>query len=337
MRAWLFQKGKEALAPEIEGECCVHTLAEVASCQACVEVCPEGAWLLDEESLRLDVEACHGCGLCVAACPEGALKLEMPLLVGEVEGRKLVCMACAQGNVEGGGVIPCVHAVGTGELLRLYRQGVREIAIAQGTCASCRLRRGEGLEARVEGCNRALASRGLPRFSMHVLDADTWRRLRDRLQPEASLTRRAFFKAVVAQALVREEGWRPPGSWLPGDGIYPFLPVFDAALCEGCDACTRTCPHGAIAILETEEGEVYRVEAALCTGCELCVDICHMSALRIEAWARPALKEVRLRSRRCRACGVSFHLPEENPLDGTLCPICQKINHPKKLFQVYTG
>ena len=64
---------REIALPKLFGERCVHALSATASCKACVDVCPEDAWLLDDEALGLDTERCDGCGLCAAACPERAI------------------------------------------------------------------------------------------------------------------------------------------------------------------------------------------------------------------------------------------------------------------------
>ena len=59
--------------PEILAERCVHSRLETASCQACVDSCPQGAWVLDDASLGINTETCDGCGLCAAACPQAAI------------------------------------------------------------------------------------------------------------------------------------------------------------------------------------------------------------------------------------------------------------------------
>ena len=56
--------------PRVDGERCVHALIEGASCRACIEVCPRGAWRLGEESLDIAVDACDACGLCALNAPK---------------------------------------------------------------------------------------------------------------------------------------------------------------------------------------------------------------------------------------------------------------------------
>ena len=42
-------------------------------CGACVDACPVGAVLLQNDTVFIDQELCEGCQTCVEACPQGAL------------------------------------------------------------------------------------------------------------------------------------------------------------------------------------------------------------------------------------------------------------------------
>lgn len=44
-------------------------------CGSCVDVCPNDAIALVEDTAEVDEEACKGCGVCVDECPNGALAL----------------------------------------------------------------------------------------------------------------------------------------------------------------------------------------------------------------------------------------------------------------------
>jgi heterodisulfide reductase subunit A-like polyferredoxin len=61
-----------------------------AGCGLCVEVCPYGARLLDEDAhvARVNAALCQGCGACVTACPNGASQqkaFEMPQVFAMIE------------------------------------------------------------------------------------------------------------------------------------------------------------------------------------------------------------------------------------------------------------
>jgi len=56
-----------ACVPEMDEESC-------SLCQACVEICREGALFLREGKIVLDSSRCLYCGQCIKVCPPGALK-----------------------------------------------------------------------------------------------------------------------------------------------------------------------------------------------------------------------------------------------------------------------
>ena len=62
-----------ARLPELMAERCVHSLIEQATCRRCVDACPTGAWVIDDERLGIDPARCDGCGLCAPACPQAAI------------------------------------------------------------------------------------------------------------------------------------------------------------------------------------------------------------------------------------------------------------------------
>ncbi|MCU0933369.1 MAG: 4Fe-4S binding protein, partial [Thiobacillaceae bacterium] len=80
--------------PELDGARCVHAAIETATCRACVEACPRGAWRLDDAALELDASQCDGCGLCVPACPGRAIALPLTLAIRPVAGTTAVLAAC---------------------------------------------------------------------------------------------------------------------------------------------------------------------------------------------------------------------------------------------------
>ena len=62
--------------PNIIAARCVYTHCDTATCQQCVDSCPQQAWVLTDDSLGLDTQRCNLCGLCVNACPETAISFE---------------------------------------------------------------------------------------------------------------------------------------------------------------------------------------------------------------------------------------------------------------------
>ena len=341
----------EIRLPEVTGERCVHALLEQASCRACVEGCPRRAWVIDDEMLGIDPQLCDGCGLCAPLCPQGAIEPLFSPKVKKTASGGAAFAVCEHAEAVGidDGRMPCLHVIGLTELLQLYRDGVNHLVTSRGDCSSCGRGGVEHLEQRVAEVNRMLAERGLKALSHRELDGARWlkayRRVSE-LAAQQTLDRRAFFRGALKAPAERLEqvmeelpdAFTAPGMLLPrtapGDSL-PFVPRIEAASCNGCDACVRLCPQDAIRFDDGDSAAPeYRIFPEQCSGCGICTDICERQAVTLAQWGRVAEETIPLRSERCRACGVRFHVPEAAPAGHGLCPICGKTNHYKNLYQV---
>jgi ferredoxin len=344
----------ELKRPQVVEERCVLALVERATCRACVDVCPRGAWQLDDERLGLDIEACDGCGLCAAACPEGALTHDYrPLVIRMAEG-PLAVVACEQavGNEEvSEGRVPCIHALTLGAILALYSDGVHGFLLAVGDCQRCS--RGGDLSVfhLLDRLNGLLHQRDLPRIRYRAMEREQWLGALQqacRREQGPRLNRRGFLRGAVSHSF--EQGLRmkggffdtgkflPPGNYLPsGPGqLVPFDPRFDPQRCNGCGLCARICPHEAIVLPSPRQGgeSALRANADNCTGCKLCVDLCELGAVRIEPWAVSQDAPVALLGHRCRACGNDYYLPRGTAEGEGLCSVCARTRHRGALYQV---
>lgn len=54
------------------------------------------------------------------------------------------------------------------------------------------------------------------------------------------------------------------------------LPIIDAQLCNGCQACVEVCP---VSVFEMRDGKAVVVAPEDCTGCEACVPVCPMDCI----------------------------------------------------------
>ena len=63
------EKIHRVLKPQVDAEKC-------NGCGQCVAYCPEKAWVVEEEQLKLIGEKCSGCGDCLAVCAPGAITME---------------------------------------------------------------------------------------------------------------------------------------------------------------------------------------------------------------------------------------------------------------------
>jgi len=352
------------MMPEVIAARCVHSMITQARCQACVDACPQGAWVIDDERLGIDPNRCDGCELCVPACPQAAITARFGPVVRRTSQGTLAFAACDQAGVRGliPPLIPCLHALGIRELLQLAREGIDRLVTARGACDLCPRGQTNRLGAQVLAVNQLLTARRLPGLIHEELATPAWEGAwREASDPANNhrLSRRHFFLAAVQEPVqrLRErlEGSKaqglPPGRLLPpaapGEPL-PLAPQLEVMLCTGCDACVRLCPQRALRI-EPADGlpQAYVIDAAACSGCSICIDVCPTAAMSLLRWQAPPQDRLPLVTRRCRACGVVFHLPqwpEKPPNPGPraegqrqrepLCPICFRANHSQRLFQI---
>lgn len=336
---------------------CVHEHAAVATCRACLDACPTGAWLLDDDALALDTERCDGCGLCAGVCPTSAL--ECPTLGRLVPSRPLaepvLDLACERAVPAGLATLPCLHATSPRELAALHGRGVRRLEVCKAPCddggeTSCpRSRRSPTLEAMLAAVNALLAEVGEPALRLVRRAPAEWgkataQRRAERALPNAG--RRALFRRLAAAA---EPATTAPGAddayaalvaRLPPVAAHPLLPSIDAERCIACHACARLCPTGALALDRDSRGLHYRIAPEHCTGCDLCRDSCEHAAVTVERSSPWRQVTVPLAEHHCAACGVVFHVPAGSAAAAAIepgnarCRICCVAPASRRLYQV---
>lgn len=350
---------QELRLPEIDGERCVHSYIETASCNNCVDICPLEAWQLDDESLKIKVNSCDGCGLCAAVCPQGAILHSHEPLLRQYKQHIFAFAACEKSPVQeadNAAIMPCIHALSLHDVARLYQQQVRGLLISCADCENCNRFTKQNLFILVENFNQLLTSRELLPFILRNFTPENWsiELAKTATSQGKSLSRRDFLRRSVqssVKATFKAKGWltekfAPPATWLPNTAEplnYPYVPQIDTLVCTGCDACFNTCPQQALSIDLTQAQYVIKPE--LCTACNICVDICDQTAITIKNWLESQEIRFDLIASRCKRCGAPFHYPHNlhNPHNPqtkesdtkTVCPICQRVNHHKNLFQVY--
>lgn len=326
--------------PVVAPDRCVHAVSPQATCQRCIEVCPREAWVLGEDSLGLNEEACDACGLCRPACPENAIEIDVGSPMRSAADSDLALVACEESQVEASaGVLPCLHVLGTRDLARLYNAGIRRLVVSRGRCETCLRGRQRGFETAVTNLKALLADRGLEEFTVTEVTAPEWQA---EAQSARQPSRRALFAALcqpdVLQESAETEDAPSAAAILQGRDVARLVqwrPEIDPSSCNGCDACVHICPHGVISLTSDEtNGMSYAIDGLQCTGCGLCTDSCASEAVTVAAWPPQRMVRVELDERQCTACGNHYHLSIMHRPGSGRCPICERSQHHRNLFQV---
>jgi len=347
---------QDARHPEINADACVHSYFNRSDCQACVDSCPSQAWLLDDESLGLNTEACDGCGQCIPACPGGALSFEYPWIIRQFKSRTIALFACELSNINNhASSLPCIHILGLRQLLLMYNFGVRHLLLATAECPECERCPTATIQQRLEDLNILLTDRGKPPMKVLRSSGELWDKIfnsDELLSAGSRLSRRDFLRAEGQQyrrQILMDDPLNlpecqtiPPGQLLPvvnkSRVRWPWAPQLDENLCNGCDACMNLCPTDALEFVPGEEHSPpeYHLNPAKCNGCGICEGVCDLKAISVQRLSLSATATIKLSKKLCSACGNHFHFTHAAPMKSgqILCRICQKANHRNKLFQV---
>ena len=91
--------------------------------------------------------------------------------------------------------------------------------------------------------------------------------------------------------------------------------AIDRSICNGCDACSSTCPTHAIS--HDVKAEKNSIDPEYCVSCNLCSSFCERNAIRKEdgsftpykgwdKWNMPLID-----TRRCTGCSLCIEEPHE--------------------------
>lgn len=347
---------QETILPDINSDACVHSYFNQSDCQACVDSCPSQAWLLDDESLGLNIDACNGCGQCIPACPSGALSVPYPWIIRQFGGRKIALFACEPSQIrEKGAVLPCIHIMGLRQLLLLHNSGISVLLINTAECSDCDRCPSFDIHQHLKQLNKLLLERNNPPMRILQRSRKVWVKIFNTDEINSGgikLSRRDFLRAegqqYRRQMLVQDPlnlpecQTIPPGQLLPqlekDELHWPWVPKMDERLCNCCDACMNLCPTDALQLVPVEDNlpTEYRLNPAHCTGCGICESVCDVKAITIYPFSLSTITRIELIEKQCSSCGNAYHLPQNasTSVELTLCRICQKFDHSSQLFQV---
>ncbi len=256
---------QEWILPEINPDLCVHSQCIHSDCESCVDNCPSNAWILEQSSLAIDINACNGCGLCIPACPSGAIHSDFPWNTRQLGARIVALFACENSSIhKSSDILPCIHSLGIRQLLQIYNSGIEHLLVSTADCQQClRYKPSDNLFQRLEQVNTLLTERNKSPMKIMQRSAKVWLRLfkTDAVVSRGTqISRRNFLRGgsrqmrkqllIIDPLNMPEFRSIPPGQLLPPcpeDNLHwPWVPEINEQKCNGCDVCIRLCPTEAL-------------------------------------------------------------------------------------------
>ena len=281
----------------ITAERCLNARFKKADCHICADACPVEAIHLDDQSVRLDPEACASCGACVWQCPtevfaqphSSRTKLDETV---RVVGVVPIELRCPQ-NTSNTTTIPevtiiqqphCLADLSPSRLIELAAD--RQVWLNDQACAACPI--GEAQTSIARAVNEANRWRAVFNHlrQIHLLTTDGDRLARPHIAPifdsaNPPADRRAFFgflkKALAETGATVSEQPNPDDQPVPVNQRLP-----QRVPRERQNLLTALGTLGQPQDVPLNLPRV-SIEAENCTACGLCAKFCPTGSIRFQA------------------------------------------------------
>ncbi len=315
-------------------------------CTACVESCPRDA--LQGKPPRVDAGSCSGCGVCTAACPVSVLEMPgfsfrpLEYFLDQLPPNGVLVPVCHSSyarlvkrlSAESPGrrtvllPLPCSSWLTPLHALQSLYRGFSVVSVCDPGDEAC----SSGYDGALRGLPAVLESVSVERAATVIRGIPEATQLGD---SALSISRPELVHRVARAYSVDALN---VGSPAIGDVEV------DTVKCMVCDACSATCPYGALSLVVEGDRIKLVFDHARCTACHMCEYACPYGAIRVSYTYRAdrygrrvALADDEVA--RCRMCGAPLgsmkmmrHVEEQMRRMGAselalrqlwLCPKCK--------------
>ncbi|HSM55639.1 MAG TPA: 4Fe-4S dicluster domain-containing protein, partial [Candidatus Sulfomarinibacteraceae bacterium] len=295
--------GNEEAAVQFDARRCLHHGDKLSGCDACYEVCPEGA-IEPGRPPTVEGEACRFCRACLPVCPTGAYAMEdeapdlmhcaarLEQSAPERYGFEIICQHhprpqygpdAAAIRIRG-----CLAGLGAAAYVQLSTLSADHITIRTDACEGCPWSQlAEQIEQQLEEANGFLQPwfqrPALNRYA--VADEDEHRRRPAYSAHSPPVSRRSLFRFGAEPEPEREalaDGFHPFRERMRLLSALPALPAYEreaaaetvmpgpgyatltvSEACSACGTCARACPSGALELCLDEDAQRFALDFSL--------------------------------------------------------------------------
>lgn len=329
---------------------CLKSRYKRSSCQKCIALCPQRAVSFGQE-IKIDDSTCNGCGICVNVCPTGAFELNnhsYTKLLSQIDNRGTIIFSCAESS-SSGIKVPCVGFLSSSFLLSIVIARKKSVEINIRECQGCSNHSGLNVIHETVRNVRAMLNVLGMEAEIHLNDNDSlgasencysrrelFTLFRNRTASKVSdvieIVNPPVLKDSYREQKIPEHRKLLQHYWpelseqvLEFSSCFPFTQVEISQECDLCNVCVKACPAGALIKSENEKKVTLKHNIDFCVKCGLCSEICPRKAVKY-----PETVELSIFNRKldvelkefpkshCGECGRDFIATK----DSLLCNAC---------------
>lgn len=257
------------------------TCAASNGCRACVDVCPQDAYLWRSGRIAYDKDVCAPCGQCVTTCPTASIENpsttaamvegQVRTLVNASDAPIGIRFVCSRGSMPSQAgwfdvSVPCTSMVPGSWLIACLLTGAGGAHAVPCREAGCELELDEGALRANDLASAVLSDCGLdPKMidGASILESMQLGSIEDGFGRHSSPDVYLAIADVAQRELVLEHRASNVG-----------VVEINAEACTLCGQCAKTCPTGALAEMYAGDTVSISFDARACVNCTQCVSAC---------------------------------------------------------------
>lgn len=335
--------------PFIDIKRCINEINGGFSCAACVQMCPEKALEIKNNSIVIHSEQCSECHICKAVCPTEAVKIQGNFergILNKCEEKNIIVFSCSKNHVDGHIKLHCINQLNSRFIaLILLCFHEKEIHFNLSECKYCKNPCNE--DYFVESLNKAL--KFTESLNVRTNINVCYERNSVPHVDDTTISRRSLFLFLKKQS--ENTAIKVLNSLAPYEkeiflnnmllnyvkslecesklnSVNMFWKYRDVnENCDGCGKCVSSCPTEAWKIEKDAENINIYHKFANCCNCGICETVCPQNAISAGMFDNNSIENEKyelkrnIKLRTCVVCNKQFVSVHS---EADMCNVCKK-------------